>query len=53
MPAVRKILADTGPDGYRIQSIILGIVSSYPFRYRNDAVAGDGLQAVAAKDVSR
>jgi hypothetical protein len=34
MPAVRKILADTAPEGYRIQSIILGIVQSYPFRYR-------------------
>jgi hypothetical protein len=34
MPAVRKILADTAPDAYRIQSIILGIVNSYPFRYR-------------------
>jgi uncharacterized protein DUF1592/uncharacterized protein DUF1588/uncharacterized protein DUF1585/uncharacterized protein DUF1587/uncharacterized protein DUF1595/cytochrome c len=38
MPAVRKILADTGPDGYRIQSIILGIVNSYPFRYRANEV---------------
>jgi Protein of unknown function (DUF1592)/Protein of unknown function (DUF1588)/Protein of unknown function (DUF1585)/Protein of unknown function (DUF1587)/Protein of unknown function (DUF1595)/Planctomycete cytochrome C len=38
MPAVRKILADTAHDGYRVQSIILGIVNSYPFRYRaNDA----------------
>jgi uncharacterized protein DUF1592/uncharacterized protein DUF1588/uncharacterized protein DUF1585/uncharacterized protein DUF1587/uncharacterized protein DUF1595/cytochrome c len=38
MPAVRKILADTARDGYRVQSIILGIVNSYPFRYRaNDA----------------
>jgi uncharacterized protein DUF1592/uncharacterized protein DUF1588/uncharacterized protein DUF1585/uncharacterized protein DUF1595 len=50
MPAVRKILADTAPEGYRIQSIILGIVNSYPFRYRrvNDAPqqrtdAGGGL----------
>jgi hypothetical protein len=38
MPAVRKILADTGSDGYRIQSIILGIVNSYPFRYRANEV---------------
>jgi uncharacterized protein DUF1592/uncharacterized protein DUF1588/uncharacterized protein DUF1587/uncharacterized protein DUF1585/uncharacterized protein DUF1595 len=38
MPAVRRILADTGPDGYRIQSIILGIVNSYPFRYRANEV---------------
>jgi hypothetical protein len=34
MPAVRKVLADTAPDGYKIQSIIVGIVNSYPFRYR-------------------
>jgi hypothetical protein len=39
MPAVRKILADTAPDGYKVQAIIQGIVNSYPFRYRrvNDA----------------
>ncbi len=34
MPAVRKILKDTAPDGHRIQSIILGIVKSYPFQFR-------------------
>jgi hypothetical protein len=33
MPAVRKILADTAPD-YRMQSIVLGVVKSYPFQYR-------------------
>jgi len=38
MPAVRKILTGTAPDGYRIQSIILGVVDSYPFRYRANAV---------------
>jgi hypothetical protein len=53
MPAVRKILADTVPDGYRVQSIILGIVNSYPFRYRNGAADATGLQAVPSKDVSR
>jgi mono/diheme cytochrome c family protein len=34
MPAVRKILADTAADNYRMQSIILGVVKSYPFQYR-------------------
>ena len=45
MPAVRKILADTAPDGYRMQSIILGIVNSYPFQLspseRRAAAAAD------------
>ena len=41
MPAVRKILAETAPDGYRMQSIILGIVKSYPFQFRRvDEVEG-------------
>ena len=40
MPAVRKILKDAAPGGYKIQSIILGIVSSYPFQFRRvDAAA--------------
>jgi len=34
MPAVRKILADTAADNYRMQSVILGVVKSYPFQYR-------------------
>lgn len=34
MPAVRNILAETADDGYRIQSIILGVVKSYPFQFR-------------------
>jgi hypothetical protein len=34
MPAVRKILRDAAPGGYRMQSLILGIVKSYPFQYR-------------------
>ena len=31
MPAVRKILRDAAADGYRMQTIMLGIVKSYPF----------------------
>ncbi|HEX5421640.1 MAG TPA: DUF1592 domain-containing protein [Gammaproteobacteria bacterium] len=34
MPVVRAILADTAHDGYRLQSIILDIVKSYPFQMR-------------------
>jgi hypothetical protein len=34
MPAVRKILADAAPDGYRMHAIVAGIVKSYPFEYR-------------------
>jgi hypothetical protein len=34
MPAVRKIVRDAQPDGYRWSSIVLGIVDSVPFRMR-------------------
>ena len=34
MPAIRKILRDAEPDGYKMQSILLGIVKSYPFQFR-------------------
>jgi hypothetical protein len=34
MPAVRKILKEAAPGGYRMQTIILGIVESYPFQFR-------------------
>jgi len=33
-PAIRKILRDAGPDGYRFSSLILGIVKSVPFQMR-------------------
>jgi hypothetical protein len=35
MPAVRKIVSDSGPD-YKFQSLVLGIVKSYPFLMRRD-----------------
>ena len=35
MPALRKIVADGAPDDYRVHSIVLGIVNSYPFLNRN------------------
>jgi Protein of unknown function (DUF1592)/Protein of unknown function (DUF1588)/Protein of unknown function (DUF1585)/Protein of unknown function (DUF1587)/Protein of unknown function (DUF1595)/Planctomycete cytochrome C len=34
MPAVRKIVKDTSTDQYRVQSLVLGIVESYPFQMR-------------------
>ena len=34
MPAVRKILKDAAPEGYRMQTIVAGIVKSYPFQFR-------------------
>ena len=33
MPAVRKIVSDSAPD-YKLQSMILGVVKSYPFLMR-------------------
>jgi hypothetical protein len=34
MPSVRKIVKDSAADDYRMQSIILGIIESYPFQMR-------------------
>ena len=34
-PAVRKILREAEPDGYRFSSLIVGIVKSVPFQMRN------------------
>ena len=34
MPAVRRIVRDAAADDYRLQSIIVGIVNSYPFLHR-------------------
>ena len=45
MPAIRKIMRDTAPEGYKMQAIIMGIAQSYPFQYRRSASAS--LQAAA------
>jgi hypothetical protein len=37
-PAVRKILRDSEKDGYRLSSLILGVVQSVPFQMRNARV---------------
>jgi len=34
MPAVRRIVREAAAGGYGMQSIIVGIVNSYPFLYR-------------------
>ena len=36
-PAVRQILRDAEPDGYRFSSLILGIVKSVPFQMRRSS----------------
>jgi mono/diheme cytochrome c family protein len=33
-PAIRKVLRNAAPEGYKMQAIILGIVKSYPFQFR-------------------
>ena len=34
MPAVRRILKDAAPEGFRLHAIVAGVVKSYPFQYR-------------------
>jgi hypothetical protein len=34
IPAVRKIVRDTAPQNYKLQSIIIGVVRSVPFQMR-------------------
>jgi mono/diheme cytochrome c family protein len=34
LPAVRKIVRSAGADGYKFQSVILGVVNSVPFRMK-------------------
>ncbi len=47
MPAIRAILRDAAPGGYRMQALLLGIVQSYPFQYRRTEKTTAG-QATAA-----
>jgi mono/diheme cytochrome c family protein len=37
MPAVRKIVRDAAPDGYKWSAIVMGIVRSVPFQMRKSA----------------
>jgi hypothetical protein len=34
LPAVRKIVRSSAADGYKFQSVILGVVNSVPFRMK-------------------
>jgi hypothetical protein len=34
MPTVRRIVADSAPDGYKLSTLILGITRSLPFVMR-------------------
>jgi hypothetical protein len=36
-PAVRTIVREAAPDGYRVSSLILGIVKSVPFQRRRSS----------------
>jgi len=48
MPVVRDILRTAAEDDYRLVSIILGIVDSFPFQYRQN-VSGEGDVLAAAQ----
>ena len=49
MPAIRKILRETAPGGYRMHAIISGIVQSYPFQYRRPERAPAAATSAAAQ----
>jgi hypothetical protein len=36
-PVVRKIIADTEANGYRLQEILFGVINSYPFQWKKQA----------------
>jgi hypothetical protein len=45
MPAVRKIVRDSAATDYSFQSVILGVVNSYPFQMRRAAPRAAGVTA--------
>ena len=47
MPVVRGILRTAAEDNYRLVSIILGIVDSFPFQYRQNISAEGEVLAAA------
>jgi hypothetical protein len=47
MPAIRAILREAAPGGYRFHTLVLGVVKSFPFQYRR-AEAPDARVASAA-----
>jgi hypothetical protein len=44
MSAVRKVVREAAAKDYRFHSIVLGIVTSYPFQMRNTAAARPAAQ---------
>ncbi len=40
MPSIRRIMKNAAPGGYTMQSLIMGVVQSYPFQYRRMPAAG-------------
>ena len=46
-PAVRKIVSMAAEDGYRIQSLIVGVAQSYPFVMRRATAPGAGTRDTA------
>jgi hypothetical protein len=53
MPAVRRIVADAAKDNYKTQSIVVGVIKSYPFLNRRvDAIRTDASGGVAKADIT-
>lgn len=50
MPAVRKIVRDAAPGGYKLQTLITGIVNSAPFQMRR---AGGTSPVIATRHLAR
>lgn len=46
-PVVRQILREVAEDDYRLESIILGIVDSFPFQMRRNMTSSEGELTVA------
>ena len=49
-PAVRKIVRDSEKDGYRFQSLLLGIVKSVPFQMRRAEMPAAPVTKLASKN---
>ncbi len=45
MPAVRRVVRDAQPGGYKVSDLVIGIVESVPFQMRRSAPSGDRVAA--------
>ena len=52
-PSVRAVVDDAAPDGYRMSSLILGVVSSDAFQMKAGAVALDPVTTAAVSEGDR